>query len=397
MGASKSRTTLLLISLFALQIVGIRSASAATIVMDTLNNSSCVNNYQPPNQWAHRFISGGGTITQIRMLVPSTTNWATSKIQIRAENGSVPGAVLATFDAVSATSTIVTYSGSYTSNATGKFWVNPYSPSSPLAWCYFQAGGGTTTSASGWSFDPTNTSSSKGLAFTSDYNSWSVGGGGFQIQYEFQTGVAVDSTPPTFTSPTTISVSENSTLVGTVVVNESSTITVDSGDDKLKFNVTRDSDTSSVLSFISPPNFEAPTDVGSNNSYQVILKAIDGANNSRLETFTVNVTDVIETSSLSSFSLAGNVRTAIYKTQIVITAVSTVPAKITFKWKGKVIAGCASKLTSGAAPNATASCTWAPSNRGVVNISAHTVPINTNYTGATVSMDVLVLNRSGSR
>lgn len=378
-------------------MVGLPNASAATIVMDTLNNSNCVNTYQPASQWAHRFISGGGTITQIRMLVPSTTNWATSKIQIRGQNGSVPGAVLATFDAVSATSTMVTYTGSYTSNATEKFWVNPYSPSSPLAWCYFQAGGGITNSASGWSFDPTNTSTSKGLASTSDYNSWAVGGGGFQIQYEFQTGVAVDTTPPSFTSPTTISIQENSTLVGTVIVNESSTISIDSGEDKLKFSLARSSDTSSVLSFVTSPNFESPTDVGTNNSYQVILKATDSTNNSRLETFTVNVTDVIETSSISAFSLAANARVANYKTPITITAVSTVPAKVTFRWKGKNIAGCISKATSGSAPTATATCTWKPSSRGVVTISAHSVPINPNYTGANISMDVLILNRIGSR
>lgn len=380
------------------QFTHMPAASAGTIVMDTLNGGTCVNQYTPPNQWAHRFISGGGTITQIKMMVYyNTAFWSTSKIQIRGENGSVPGSVLATFDAVSYSGNLVTYTGSFTSSATTKFWVNPYSPSNPLGWCYFQANGGTTTSASGWSFDPTNTSTSKGLASTADYVTWGVGGGGFQIQYEFQTGTATDTTAPTFSAPTTFSVAENSTSVGTVSVNESSTITIDSGEDKLKFSLTRSSETSAALSFVSAPNYESPTDVGANNSYIVVLKAVDSSSNAKLETFTVNVTDVVETSSLSSFAITGNARTAIYKSPTTITAVSTIPAKITFRWNGKVIAGCASKLTTGSAPTATATCTWKPSLHGSITLTATSIPTNSNFTGAFASLPISITGRSGTR
>ena len=73
----------------------------------------------------------------------------------------------------------------------------------------FQAGGATPTSATGWSADPTNTSGSKILASTSNYSTWSTGGGGFMIQYKFSTGTSTpDTTAPTFTSSSSFSAAD---------------------------------------------------------------------------------------------------------------------------------------------------------------------------------------------
>ena len=380
------------------QMILIPQSSAATVYLDALNGNTCLNSFQPPSQWAHRFISGGGTITEISMLISgSTTYWNTSKIQIRGDSGSLPSSVVATFDATSISGNLVTYTGSFTTSANNVFWVNPYSAANPLMWCYFQAGGGTTTVSNGWSFDPNNNSGSKVLANTSDYTTWYSGSGGFQIQYRFQTGGASDVTAPTFSAPNTYSIPENSTNIGNIVVNESSTMSIDSGEDKLRFSLTRINETSSVLSFVSAPNFEAPADVGSNNSYIVVLRAVDAANNAKLETFTVTVTDVVETTSLSSFSLAGNAAIASYRTPITITAVATTPSRITFRWNGKVIAGCKSRPTTGSAPTATATCTWKPSLHGTIVLTAVTVPNEAGYSGTSAQLMVGVVSRTNRR
>lgn len=380
------------------QMILIPQSSAATVYLDALNGNTCLNSFQPPSQWAHRFISGGGTITEISMLISgSTTYWNTSKIQIRGDSGSLPSSVVATFDATSISGNLVTYTGSFTTSANNVFWVNPYSAANPLMWCYFQAGGGTTTVANGWSFDPSNNASSKVLANTNNYTTWNIGSGGFQIQYRFQTGGASDVTAPTFSAPNTYSIPENSTNIGNIVVNESSTMSIDSGEDKLRFSLTRINETSSVLSFVSAPNFEAPADVGSNNSYSVVLRAVDAANNAKLETFTVTVTDVVETTSLSSFSLAGNAAIASYRTPITITAVATTPSRITFRWNGKVIAGCKSRPTTGSAPTATATCTWKPSLHGTIVLTAVTVPNEAGYSGTSAQLMVGVVSRTNRR
>ena len=47
--------------------------------------------------------------------------------------------------------------------------------------------------------------------------------------------------------------------------------------------------------------FEVPTDVGLNNVYVVVIKAVDSSSNIGYETVTVTVTDVVDTSSKCCF------------------------------------------------------------------------------------------------
>jgi Ca2+-binding RTX toxin-like protein len=73
-----------------------------------------------------------------------------------------------------------------------------------------------------------------------------------------------------------ITVSENAiTPVTTVAALDSDVLTysIVGGADALRFTINA---SSGVLSFISAPNFEAPTDAGANNVYDVIVKATDG-------------------------------------------------------------------------------------------------------------------------
>jgi len=93
-----------------------------------------------------------------------------------------------------------------------------------------------------------------------------------------------------------VSVAENTTAVTTVTatdVDSGQTITysIAGGDDAAKFSINA---TTGVLSFVAAPNYEAPTDVGANNTYEVLVQASDGTDTDQ-QALTVTVTDVNET------------------------------------------------------------------------------------------------------
>jgi hypothetical protein len=212
------------------------------------------------------------------------------------------------------------------------------------------------------------------------------------------TSLAGDTTAPTFPSADTFNTPENSTSVGTIVSSESSTITLFGGEDVSKFSLIRSSDSSAALSFATAPNFEAPTDTGTNNTYVVVLKAVDGASNAGYETVTVTVTDVNDTANVNTFGLASNATTANYKTASNITINVTVASRVTFLANGKRIAGCIKKATSGTSPNIIVTCSWSPTTRGSVVLTALVTPVDQNIASLTsTSAYIRVGNRSGNR
>ncbi|MEQ8777003.1 MAG: LamG-like jellyroll fold domain-containing protein [Marinoscillum sp.] len=83
----------------------------------------------------------------------------------------------------------------------------------------------------------------------------------------------VDEINPVISGNTTPSVQENTTSVGTYTADESVTWSL-SGTDASAFSIS-----SGVLSFLSPPDFESPTDGGANNVYDLIVTGTDGAGN----------------------------------------------------------------------------------------------------------------------
>ncbi|KAF0191976.1 MAG: Uncharacterized protein FD165_1310 [Gammaproteobacteria bacterium] len=102
----------------------------------------------------------------------------------------------------------------------------------------------------------------------------------------------VSDIAPVFTSGTTISVAENISAVmavgATDAEGDSVSYTVSGGADSARFAVNAGS---GLLSFATPPNFEAPTDSNSDNVYVVVITATDGINTDA-QTVTVTVTDV---------------------------------------------------------------------------------------------------------
>jgi hypothetical protein len=215
------------------------------------------------------------------------------------------------------------------------------------------------------------------------------------MNFTLYSTVTIDNTAPTFPSSDTFNVAENTTSVGTVTSSESATITIFGGEDQAQFSIARLTDSSTALSFSSAPNFEAPTDVGANNSYVVVLKAVDGASNAGYETVTVTVTDVVDTSSFTAFSIAA---APVYRTVVQVSATISVPAKVTFKVNNVRIPGCIGLRTSGTSPNIVATCNWKPSRRGTSVITAVATPTTAGIAPTTSTLlQMNVAGRTGTR
>lgn len=229
--------------------------------------------------------------------------------------------------------------------------------------------------------------SSSGISSLNLYNG-TFGSSTFSQGYlTIEIVAAPDTTAPTFTSSDAFNVAENTTSVGTITASESATITIFGGEDQAKFLISRLNDSSTSLSFSSAPNFEAPTDVGTNNTYVVVFRAVDGASNAGYETITVTVTDVVDTSSFTAFSIAAQ---PVYRTVVQVSATISVQAKVTFKVNNVRIPGCINLRTSGTSPNIVATCNWKPSRRGTNVISAVASPTTVGI--APTSSTLLQLN-----
>ncbi len=125
----------------------------------------------------------------------------------------------------------------------------------------------------------------------------------------------VDTTPPQFTTPNSFTVPENQTTVATIKTNESNvTFSISGGVDGTLFKIGKHS---GKLSFLVAPNYESPSDSGSNNIYSLTIEAKDSAGNKADQNITITVTDVDENDSTedttpptitsnSSFNIAEN-------------------------------------------------------------------------------------------
>ena len=209
---------------------------------------------------------------------------------------------------------------------------------------------------------------------------------------------ASDTTPPTFASSSTFSAEENiatSATAATISVSESATVTISSGADAARFTITRSETNTAIIKFNVSPDFEAPADVGGNNVYELTLTATDTAANAGTQSITITVNDVVDTSAFNSLVLSG---AATFRQVVSITANVSVTSRVTFRAKNVIISGCKNRLTSGSSPNIIATCTWRPSMRGAVVITATAVPTTAGISSATATpVGVLVGNRSGAR
>jgi len=233
---------------------------------------------------------------------------------------------------------------------------------------------------------------------TYDFRVWSRATNNSSATAVSLTNQSIDATAPTFTSSSSFNFAENtaiSTAAATIKLSESATVTISSGNDSSLFTISNTDSVTALVKFKSSPNFESASDSDSDNIYELTLTATDPSSNSATQSIIITVTDVVDTSSFNSLTLSGS---ATYRQSVTITANVSVASKVTFRAKNVIISGCKNKLTTGSSPNIIATCSWKPSIRGKVVLTATAVPTAQEYSGSTATpVNIVVSNRSGAR
>ena len=131
--------------------------------------------------------------------------------------------------------------------------------------------------------------------------------------------VEFNDNTPIFTSAATVRVAENQTVAYRAVATDADGDALSyslSGTDAALFTI---DPATGVVSFIAPPDFEAPGDNGGDNVYNIVVTASDGANSTD-QTVAITVTDVDEDGSAPIFTSAATAsvaenQTAVYTAQ----------------------------------------------------------------------------------
>ena len=110
---------------------------------------------------------------------------------------------------------------------------------------------------------------------------------------------------------------------------------------------------------------------------------------------TSSATSAIEKSNVGA-AISIESGTLIYRQSKTITATTTVAGRITFKANGKNIPGCINKLAT-TLNSYTVTCSWKPSNRGLITITTTVNPTDSSYNGRNSSERTFVYSRSGAR
>jgi hypothetical protein len=318
-----------------------------------------------------------------------STQASSNTVYLFTDVSGAPGSVAATFTYSSNDgANWATYVGSYTVPAGRTFFVGQ------RATTFINNAGGSTSNQAGTTWSITYANRYSGTSLTGPFTNDAIGSSPIWQIY----GETVDTTAPSFTSSSSFSAAENiaiTSAAATIKVSESATVTISSGADAALFTISNSDTVTALIKFKVSPNYEAPSDSGGNNVYDLVLTATDSASNSGTQTITITVTDVVDTSSFNSFSLSA---TPAYRTVVTITANVSVAAKVTFRAKNVIISGCKNKLANGSGSSFSATCSWRPSVRGAVVLTATAAPTGGGISSATATpLSVMVGNRSGRR
>jgi hypothetical protein len=193
----------------------------------------------------------------------------------------------------------------------------------------------------------------------------------------------------------TISQAENGSAITTYSgsdVDAGTTLTWSiSGTDAADFSINSGT---GVLAFALNPDFEAPLDSDTNNSYVLIVTLSDGSLTDT-QTVTISITNANEFAQISTPTVSGDVNKGVTKT---VTVTLNVAGKVRFFVGGKRISGCLSRTTSGSYPNFTATCSWKPPVSGRQFLTATVTPTDNTFSGSTSARgEVFVLKRAGAR
>ena len=210
--------------------------------------------------------------------------------------------------------------------------------------------------------------------------------------------MTLDQSAPTLTSSSSFNFAENTSTSSTaalISVNESSTITVNSGSDSAIFALSTVDTLTARIRFLSSPDFENALDVGANNVYNISLRATDSLGNFADLAISITVTNVNESSNLGAPTVSGTIYKGISTT---ISVTVGTAGKVRFFVGNKRIANCLARSTTGSYPNFSATCSWKPSVSGRATLTARVTPSDNSFSAATSeATSILVLRRTNQR
>jgi hypothetical protein len=192
----------------------------------------------------------------------------------------------------------------------------------------------------------------------------------------------------------TMSIAENSTSlynINATDVDAGTTLTYSlTGTDAADFIIS----STGVLSFSPAPDFEAPIDSDTNNTYIVITWVSDGSL-SDSQTVTITVTNLNESGTASAPSISG---TPFKGISIATTVTVNAAGRVRFFLNGKRITNCLAVATTGSGSTYTATCNWRPSFTGRQSLTATLTPTSNTFTSVTSpALSTWVLKRSTRR
>lgn len=213
-----------------------------------------------------------------------------------------------------------------------------------------------------------------GMSNANPQNFKSSGAGGSGVIFIRYTP---DTTAPTITNGgTPYQFAENtvtSTPAATIEISESSTISLASSGDYLKFSLTVvDSDTARIF-FLASPDYEDPKDLNLDNDYVLSISLTDQAGNSGSSSITIRVTNVNEPAIMQAITYSGVVIKGVIK---VLSVVISTPSRVRFFDNGKRIPTCLSQLTTGSYPTYLATCNWEPAVMSSRQLTAVATPLD---------------------
>ena len=198
---------------------------------------------------------------------------------------------------------------------------------------------------------------------------------------------------PVITSGAAASFAERATgtvyTVAATDVDAGTTLTYSlTGADAAKFNINA---TTGAITFKSTPNYEAPTDVGANNVYDVTVRASDGTNITT-KAVAITVTNVNEAPTITSAATASFVENG---TGTVYTAAATDPdagATLTYSLSGTDAAKFDINATTGVVTFKSAPNYEAPTDSGANNVYNVTVGASDGALTTTKAVAITVTN-----
>ena len=108
----------------------------------------------------------------------------------------------------------------------------------------------------------------------------------------FNDRIRIDRTAPTITSNANLSSNENTTTGPTITASEGVAFSIIGGSDQALLSIGQ---LTGVLTFSTAPDYEAPIDNEADNTYEIIVKAIDPVGLTVTQTVTIQINDLNDT------------------------------------------------------------------------------------------------------